>query len=106
MKIRISIHTLLSNFKGLLLICSITLTGLFLLCIVDGCNNKKSITPATPEFGKMTDRDGNVYLTVKIGGQEWMAENLKVKHFSSNGDSLIYRTESDSSLWRTDTTAA
>lgn len=37
------------------------------------------------ETGSVTDIDGNVYPTIKIGNQWWMAENLKVTHYS-NGD--------------------
>ncbi|MCD4693727.1 MAG: hypothetical protein K8R79_12490, partial [Calditrichales bacterium] len=43
-------------------------------------DNEPQIFPDT-----VTDIDGNVYKTVKIGSQVWMAENLKVTHYR-NGD--------------------
>lgn len=39
------------------------------------------------ETGTVTDIDGNVYQTIKIGNQWWMAENLKVTHYR-NGNAI------------------
>lgn len=37
--------------------------------------------------GTVTDIDGNIYATIKIGSQWWMAENLEVTHYR-NGTAL------------------
>jgi uncharacterized protein (TIGR02145 family) len=54
-------------------------------------------------FSQVTDKDGNVYKTVKIGTQEWMSENLKVEHYR-NGDAI--RQVQDSAEWSKLTTGA
>jgi uncharacterized protein (TIGR02145 family) len=59
-----------------------------------------AVTPnvATQSAGRgtVTDIDGNVYQTVKIGDQWWMADNLKVTHYR-NGEPIPNVT--DGSTW-------
>ena len=43
-------------------------------------------------IGNVMDVDGNVYSTIIIGNQEWMAENLRVTHYS-NGEDIPYVTD-------------
>jgi uncharacterized protein (TIGR02145 family) len=49
------------------------------------------------QAGTVTDIDGNVYQTVTIGTQEWMAANLKVTHYR-NGVAIPNVT--DNSIWQ------
>ncbi len=56
--------------------------------------------PGTPT---VTDADGNVYNTVQIGTQCWIAENLNVSHYR-NGDAIPNVT--DNTQWDNLTTSA
>jgi uncharacterized protein (TIGR02145 family) len=59
----------------------LVLLSLFISCKEDPTspvdNGKSDIETST-----LTDIDSNVYKTVKIGNQWWMAENLKVTHYN------------------------
>ena len=48
-------------------------------------------------YGTVTDIDGNVYKTIVIGNQTWMAENLRVTHYQ-NGDTIPNVT--DNTTWK------
>lgn len=69
----------------------IMLIGSFLVCCTE------------TEEDKMQDVEGNVYKTVRIGNQVWMAENLRVSHFK-NGD--VIKNVQANSAWNQSDSAA
>ena len=67
------------------------------------CSKDKTTNPDPTGGTTVTDIDGNVYQTVTIGSQVWMAENMKVTHYR-NGDLIPNVT--DSTEWTSLTTGA
>jgi uncharacterized protein (TIGR02145 family) len=47
-------------------------------------------------YGSLTDQDGNIYKTIIIGTQTWMAENLRTTKYT-NGESITLMT--DNVIW-------
>lgn len=65
------------------------------------CNKNSGNKLKSPLFGTMIDIEGNVYTTVRIGSQEWMAENLRVTKFNDGTDIPHLQT---STKWQEQTT--
>ena len=74
-------------------------TGLVLL-FASGCHKDPTNPEKTHETGTVTDIEGNIYKTVKIGDQWWMAENLKVTKYCDG--SLMKKIQNDKAEWNND----
>lgn len=69
------------------LIGAVLLSSLLLSCKKEDTPEPEP-TPPTPIYMEpITDIDGNVYHTVKIGNQVWTVESLKTTHYR-NGDAI------------------
>lgn len=73
--------------------------SVLLICFTSCSRDEQAL-----EQGYLIDQEGKQIPTVKIGGQWWMAEDLRVTHYR-NGQA-VSQIQSDSSLWNNDTNGA
>jgi uncharacterized protein (TIGR02145 family) len=62
---------------------------LIIFAISHSCEEQGDEPKNNFEMDSITDIDGNVYKTIKVGTKWWMAENLKVSRYR-NGDSVVF----------------
>ncbi len=74
-----------------------------LFFLILSCSNDTPLTAIINPTGQVSDIDGNVYHTVKLGNQEWTVENLRVTKYN-DGTSILNAT--DSIEWANRTTPA
>ena len=78
--------------NNVFMVVLVTVITVFVSCNDNPANNDNPIIPTNT----VTDIDGNVYKTVKIGNQVWMAENLRVTRYN-DGTAIPHVT--DNAAW-------
>ena len=72
-----------------------------LLILLFSCASNQEVDVIEEEIINeiVTDADGNVYTTVKIGNQTWMVENLKTTKYNDGSPITLYTFEDFGSNW-------
>lgn len=86
--------------RKIISIFQLLIMGVFIL-FASSCEKDDDNEPSTKDT--ITDQDGNVYKTVTIGGQTWMAENLRTTKYN-DGTAIPNVTNDDE--WKYNNTGA
>lgn len=79
------------------------LPGILETRVVDHSCGTTNVHNSALAYGTMSDQEGNIYRTIKIGNQTWMAENLRTSKYR-NGTAIANIT--DNAQWANSTTGA
>jgi len=89
------------NILTILMIALMSTLLIFTACEKD--DDSVTDEPINFNYGSVTDIEGNEYKTIQIGGQEWMAENLKTTTYN---DGTAIDLVTDNTAWKNNTTGA